>query len=719
MQNFFESKKGTVVVVEANSSSRSVISEVIKGLGFANVESMDSAKAALGYFEVETAQWLLISLFSNDAVNAIHLLQIFTQFPKFQQLRVSLLLSTDELCVAPKAYELGCLSHHPKDFTKDSIKQELTTLFEKLKEHSWNETIVSSIYLYDLLKKSGQKVPLLRLAEGIFQKYPKKGAALVQLTEAQFLNGMTREAKQSLGQLKLLENENWVPLSKTYLPDEEIYADLGVRKCLIIEPDSQVQLQFFDTFKKYGVSEIKMLEDGEAAHELLQEKNDFEIILMEWKIPKLAGPLLLQRLQASKNIPKCPVVVVSSLVQLSDGALLSEIGVAQVISKPFDEKSLVGTIVQVLQQEKYPSELRSIERKIVSLIHAKDLEGAKELFNSVCTNELVPLATLAYIEALFAFHAQDFEGAKALCMNAIQRGIEQGKSIALLGKIFIQLKEFNHAVKCFDKASAMSPKSIERLCELADAQLMCGDKDAAGNTVDKAKSIDSKNASVKAAEAKVEIQKGNRGKTVELLSEMGGIGSIISDLNSAAVAMIHQQHFVGGLEIYQRTIEAIPKKDIQNKLKVQYNAALAFARNSQLDEAKLILSRMDVTKAESKVKEKIISLAQKINDALDTGTTLKLTTSDRKIGAPSTLTADNAVKLKVPTDSVQVESTKHLEKSIVTGKAGERCCHLIFHSIEPIDALYLDLFKSTPNFKLRSAIERSETFGVDRLQGTK
>ena len=187
-QNFFESKKGTVVIVESNSSARSVISEVVKSIGFGSVESMDSAKSALGYFEVESANWLLISLFANDSINCLHLMQIFTEFPKFQNLRVSLFLSEDEMCVAPKAYELGCLSHHSKDFTKDGLKAEFNSLLERLKENAWNETLTASRYLIDYFKKSGQKPPLLRLTESLYRRFPKINTTLVNLSEAQFLN---------------------------------------------------------------------------------------------------------------------------------------------------------------------------------------------------------------------------------------------------------------------------------------------------------------------------------------------------------------------------------------------------------------------------------------------------------------------------------------------------------------------------------------------------
>lgn len=63
----FKEKTAKILVVETSLSARSAISDSLKALGFSDIQTMDSLKAALGYLEVETVHWVLSPLLIGES----------------------------------------------------------------------------------------------------------------------------------------------------------------------------------------------------------------------------------------------------------------------------------------------------------------------------------------------------------------------------------------------------------------------------------------------------------------------------------------------------------------------------------------------------------------------------------------------------------------------------------------------------------------------------
>ena len=93
-------------------------------------------------------------------------------------------------------------------------------------------------------------------------------------------------------------------------------------------------------------------------------------------------------------------------------------------------------------------------------------------------------------------------------------------------------------------------------------------------------------------------------------------------MNNKAVALAKTNKFNDSVDLYHRTFESIPDDKSQLKAIVKYNLGLA-VRQNQLPEALKAMTESFFEVGESRVKEKVTKIKDKIQKALDSGIELK------------------------------------------------------------------------------------------------
>ena len=73
-----------------------------------------------------------------------------------------------------------------------------------------------------------------------------------------------------------------------------------------------------------------------------------DAILLDVMMPGLDGPSTFARLQESEATRDIPVIMLTAKVQATDRSRLAQLGVAAVLSKPFDPMSLADEVASVL-----------------------------------------------------------------------------------------------------------------------------------------------------------------------------------------------------------------------------------------------------------------------------------------------------------------------------------------------------------------------------------
>jgi CheY-like chemotaxis protein len=115
-----------------------------------------------------------------------------------------------------------------------------------------------------------------------------------------------------------------------------------VRKLVLsVEDDDAAYFLISSAFQDLGRPfELKRVEDGDAALEFLNRKGRYRdaprpsLVLLDMNLPKLTGPEVLARMQASDELREIPVVVFSSSKLEAERAKCLALGAKDFITKP-------------------------------------------------------------------------------------------------------------------------------------------------------------------------------------------------------------------------------------------------------------------------------------------------------------------------------------------------------------------------------------------------
>jgi CheY-like chemotaxis protein len=731
----FADKLAKVMAIEASGATRQLLTETIKDLGFANVQGVASVKDCWGILEVEPVDWIITSLMGDQPENALSLLKVCTLHPQLKSVRVSLFIEPNEKEVLKTAFELGLLSSHSKPITKDNLTKEISEFMKSFAANNWQVSLQAAEYLRKVFQETKAFSERLKLEKNLLDLNPGSPHLLINFAEAQFLSGKNQEGKSTLRQALLLApdlEEKINVVGKKYMDPKDNLKDvageakvnvLGIKTVVLVDPDSTIQRAVTDILKEIGVETIQIFNDGEEAAAWIKANPDPDLIIHEWRIPKLTGPLFIQRAVA-EGAASTPLVVLSSLVKPEDMPLVKEMGVANIVQKPFDKSEFLKSIIWTVQQDKLPTESSTMERKIRSLIRGKKYKEAGEFVLKFIADETIPNARRKLIDAEYAFCQQDYLKARDCCIESIRLAGDSIFSLNLLGKVLMLLQDFGAALKCMQKAQTLSPLNIERLCQIAEVHTELGDDKTAAAVMNDAKDIDPDAQKVQEAEVNMALSKGDTEKAKKLMQNLDSVNDVVSYMNNKAVALARTGLFKEGIEEYLKTIKALPEDETEMKSRIYYNLALAYARNSDLDEAKAQVEKA-LIKPSDAIKKKALSLKTRIEKALNDGSDFKLTTTVEAAPAPTLHAVSNDSKDKKPegADGSAAASPEEEEKPMsanellvrtVLAKRGEIGCFLIYNSETPMDAMSKKCLEKLPRFKARAAIERAETLGADR-----
>ena len=730
MDSFFEDKSAKVLVVEGSSATRTLMTEVIRKLGFSDVTGVNGIKAALEFMEAEPVNWVFAPLMADQPENALHILQIITKFPSLKDVRLSLVLDDEEKHVLPKAFENGLLSVHPKPFTKDSLAEELEGLLKIYEENKFESTLVAGHYIRKSLVELELDEDLLNFEKSMIDRYPKDRDLLFNLVPPLCRLEKTEEAKSVLRQIKLFDDSVGDKIKEycdEYLDGADIdeaaegekFNLLGLETVAIVDSDDSIHKNLTEILEEIGVPNIQCFSDGEAAAEAVKSADPpIGLIIMEWRIPKMPGPLFLQRVK-SEGGETTPVVVLSSLLGNDDVPLVREMGVANVTTKPFQRKDLLQNLVWTVQQDRAPTDQGTMERKMREFLRSSKLDEAMALKSKFMMDDEINDGAKETIEAEFAFYQKNYESARDHGIEAIKLNGDSLFVLNLLGKALMNLRDFEVALRCFEKAQAMSPMNIERLCQIAEVHSEMGNEEAAQESLDAANAIDGQARTVAETEAKVAVNLGDTETAKQLMGQLEAIENVVAFMNNSAVAMARCEMIAEGMEQYRKTLASIPDDRPDTKAIVEYNLALAHARADELDEAKAHLESCANT--DSRVRGKAKSLLNRINKAVEKGTALNLNLTSNKLGSLPTNGSPpqagaqpkagdgegSATETEAVADNLNVAALMALS-------AGDLCLYLIYNAITENDEVK-KLWENCPRFNIRTAIERGESGGADKM----
>ncbi len=119
------------------------------------------------------------------------------------------------------------------------------------------------------------------------------------------------------------------------------------RHVLLVDDEDdirEVATVSFEAFAGWRVSSASCGAEGIA--KALDERPD--AILLDVMMPDLDGPSTFKRLQDDPNTRDIPVILLTAKVQPADRRRFEQLGVAGVLTKPFDPTSLAEDVAAIL-----------------------------------------------------------------------------------------------------------------------------------------------------------------------------------------------------------------------------------------------------------------------------------------------------------------------------------------------------------------------------------
>jgi tetratricopeptide (TPR) repeat protein len=407
---------------------------------------------------------------------------------------------------------------------------------------------------------------------------------------------------------------------------------------------------------------------------------------------------------------RTPIIVLSSLIKTSDMPLIRELGVANLALKPLEKVTFLKAVIWTIQQDRIPSDIYSMENKIRMLLNCKEIKAAELLLTKYLDNSAAQASRKSIFKAELAYAKEQYREARDLAIEAVKHAGESLFALNILGKCLMTMRDYDSALKCFKKAQSISPMNLERLVIMAEAQAELGDKEEAKDILNKAKDIDPENRVVSEGIARVAIASGTGAEAQNALASLDSNINLIRYLNNKAVAHAKCGFAVEGLEIYQKTLAAIPRKEHELIAVVIYNAALAKIRSSDQKGAMDDLEKLLSGKA-SRVSKKAESLKGRLQEAIKEGRDFTLPDSD-----PATPSTGSHEALAQSTPDAAASS---LINSMLSLRPGELCCYLLFKSTALEGPELKKALANPPKFQRLKSLLRDESFaGTSGIKAT-
>ncbi len=686
-------KNASVIVIDSRVDIRAMVRECVKGLGFPEVILAGNISEAWSVFEnsEKIPTWVICSLLGEEKENAMHILGLLIKEPVLQECRVSLLLQPEELYVLPDAFGLGLLSYHLKPFTLGSLKGDLDVLVKSLVNDLTGGCFTASKYLRRYLMEVEQFETLIYFEENMMKFFPDNSELFLSLAEAQQMAGKNTDARKTLTQAKylnariekgakqLLDVMEEDPNAKDKTAELTFAQAFDVKTCVIVDPDETSTKILKEGLISLGVSQIEVFLDGEAAWNWLVANPPPQILLHEWKLPKLSGASLLQRYRQSSPEP-IPILIVSSLVKAKDLPVLREMGVSQIVEKPIDREAFISILMATMRQEKFPKTYKVLERKIHLELEKGDMVEAKRLKQLISVATDTPKGSMKAIDAEFAFYDGKFDEAKALAFEALKSNGDSLFIVNLLGKIFLKTRVFEEAIKCFNKVQEMSSQNLMRLCQLAEAQTEVGNFEQAHQTLDAAKAIDKDNEQLKFAEAKLALSEGDKDQAKSMMKNIDNLNEVVAYTNNRAVALAKANQLQESRDLYSRALESLPSDEENLRALLLYNLGLSHVRSNDLVSGEKVFEKaLELKKSE--VYAKAASMQSRIKQCIATGKPMIL--------RPAEVSAN--------TDKNSATHGVHNIMALNL-KPGEACLHQIFANPSGLNPQVLKMLDKFPHF---------------------
>ncbi|MBF0228411.1 MAG: chemotaxis response regulator CheY [Desulfamplus sp.] len=119
-------------------------------------------------------------------------------------------------------------------------------------------------------------------------------------------------------------------------------------KVLIVDDFATMRRILKNILKQIGFKNLLEADDGTTAMEAL-EKNDIDLVISDWNMPKMTGLELLKWVRANKRYAKTPFLMVTAEAQKQNVIEAVQAGVSNYVVKPFTAEAISEKLKKILK----------------------------------------------------------------------------------------------------------------------------------------------------------------------------------------------------------------------------------------------------------------------------------------------------------------------------------------------------------------------------------
>ncbi|MBF0376631.1 MAG: chemotaxis response regulator CheY [Desulfamplus sp.] len=119
-------------------------------------------------------------------------------------------------------------------------------------------------------------------------------------------------------------------------------------KVLIVDDFATMRRILKNILKQLGFKNLLEADDGTTAMETL-EKNDIDLVISDWNMPKMTGLELLKWVRANKKYAKTPFLMVTAEAQKQNVIEAVQAGVSNYVVKPFTAEAISEKLKKILK----------------------------------------------------------------------------------------------------------------------------------------------------------------------------------------------------------------------------------------------------------------------------------------------------------------------------------------------------------------------------------
>ncbi len=659
--------------------------------------------------ETEPVAWIISPIKDAETGHALHILRILDKNPALRATKISIIRDDDDSTV-PRAFELGALSCHKFETSREQCLAEFQSLVQRLERFHGDTTLVAASYLGAFLLEKEEHQELKRFYNSMLQIYPNKPDILLDLAKAHFEAHELDDARLLLQQLFLTAPEKKaqvLALSRSYMPGEtlEVAADSGIAKhfgfktVLLLDSDQASLRQLEELTTKIGFTAVHAFSDPVVLMKWVRQNPKPDLVISEWQLPNIPGPVVLYKLRNRLDL-HVPIIVMNKEISGRDATWIRELDVSCLVPKPIVEKELFQAIVWTMQQNKGPSDLQSLKLKlkIASRTQDKELQALRHQFMQ---HAMLIESERFLMEAQLAFDAGCYLHAKKYALDSVRETGEPREALEILSKSLMKLREFDAALRCLENVNIISPYNVNYLCEIAECHLENGDDKKYESFLDQAKDLDPDAQVVSETEAKGAMKRGHTETAKKLLQGLKSFKDVLAFMNNRAVALIQVGKMDEGLDLYQKALSSLPDGQGEARALLSYNLGLGFARTARLDEAAETLNAALATKNPARLK-KAQSLKSRVVKAINDGAALNF-----PVERAATIEDEKSRLETIKT----IESTRDLGAKITRS---DYCVHKIYRSLLD-DSKAVEILAIAPAFAPRGKLVKDYIHGVSQV----